>query len=183
MKNTNRSGSAAVVLGLLSMNGLAQAQQREDDQPDPQEERDGNGRAEKPKAGAQASSGLLMADKLCGQQVKNLQQEQIGTVQHILINSNGQIQFAVIDVGEASSSAGRQVAVPWSALRVSNQARAGAEQHEVALTLDADKERLKEAPTFEKDRLDQLDDPATMRRIQTFWRTQRETPSGTGRGN
>jgi hypothetical protein len=89
---------------------------------------------------AQQTSGnskLLSIYDLKDAHVKNLQDQDIGEINQVLIDpSSGRIRFVVLDVGGFLLMGETSVAVPWGALRISQ----GGDRPQYVL--DASKERL-----------------------------------------
>lgn len=86
---------------------------------------------------------LLTASTLNGINVKNLEREKIGEIQDMMINlETGSVEYAVLSFGGFMGIGDKYFAVPVEALEFST------ENNEI--TLDVDKERLKNAPGFDK---------------------------------
>ena len=78
---------------------------------------------------------VLAADTLTGDKVVNHQKEDLGKIEHLMIDlADGRIAYAVLSFGGA---------IPWSALKVDTV--------EKQFILNLDKELLKSAPGFDKD--------------------------------
>lgn len=87
---------------------------------------------------------LLSATTLKGTNVKNLKKENIGEIQDLMINlETGNVEYAVLSFGGFLGIGDKYFAVPVEALKFSTTSR--------EITLDVDKERLKNAPGFDKD--------------------------------
>lgn len=90
------------------------------------------------------ASHFLTASTLTGDSVKNLQGESLGDLKDIMLDtSNGRIAYGVLSFGGVLGMGEKLFAVPWEALQVDG------ENHH--LILNVDKERLKDAPGFDKD--------------------------------
>lgn len=86
----------------------------------------------------------LTAATLTGDDVMNLQDETVGTVKDIMLDlDSGQIAYVVLSVGGFLGMGDRLFAIPWNAVKVDGA------RH--ALVLDVNKERLENAPGFDKD--------------------------------
>ncbi len=86
---------------------------------------------------------VLTASKLSGNRVRNLQGEELGTIEELMVDlSNGRMAYGVISVGGFLGMGETLFAVPWDALKLTDD---GSE-----FILDVDKDKLKQAPSFEK---------------------------------
>ena len=87
---------------------------------------------------------LLSASTLVGDDVVNLQGEKIGKLEEIMLDINeGRIGYAVVSFGGVLGLGNKLFAVPWASLTVDTDKK--------QLVMDADVERLKKAPGFDKD--------------------------------
>ncbi len=85
----------------------------------------------------------LSASTLIGDKVLNYQDEDIGKVEEIMIDIHtGRVAYAVVSFGGLLGIGSKLFAVPWAALRVDTDRK--------CVVMDADKERLKNAPGFDK---------------------------------
>ena len=83
----------------------------------------------------------VRASKLIGSTVMNDRNERIGSIEDIIIDEKGQL-FVVLDVGGFLGLGGRQVALPYSNLKIDSTSG--------TVTIPgASKEQLEEAPVFE----------------------------------
>jgi sporulation protein YlmC with PRC-barrel domain len=109
----------------------------------------------------QQPSNEWQASKLNGIAVYGSDHQQIGTISDILLNENGQAQAAVIGVGGFAGIGQRNVAVPFSALKWTNQvegravstaggasANSANPAYPARANLNATKQQLQNAPTF-----------------------------------
>lgn len=87
---------------------------------------------------------LMGADTLIGNDVYNYQEEDLGDIKEIMLDvPNGNISYAVLSYGSFLGMGEKLFAVPWSALKLDTVNK--------RFLLDIDKDRLKDAPGFEKD--------------------------------
>jgi sporulation protein YlmC with PRC-barrel domain len=85
----------------------------------------------------------LSAGTLNGDKVFNYQNEEIGKVEEIMIDVyTGRVAYVVVSFGGLLGIGNKLFAVPWSALQVDTDRK--------CFLMDADKERLKNAPGFDK---------------------------------
>jgi len=94
---------------------------------------------------------LQLARETLNREVRNRQDEKLGKIQELSVNvDRGVVGYAILDVGGFLGIGGKYVAVPWSALDINVKETDG--RKDIRVTLDADKQRLKEAPgSFDKD--------------------------------
>lgn len=75
---------------------------------------------------------------LCGKDIRNLNNEDLGTVSECIVDPDGgRLIYGIL------SYSGKLIAVPWAALQIRDDAK--------FFTLDVTKEQLKNAPGFTKD--------------------------------
>src|SRR5579863_8144740 len=87
---------------------------------------------------------VLAADTLTGDKVVNLQKEDLGKIEHLMIDlETGRIAYAVLSFGGFLGMGDKLFAIPWSALALDTV--------EKRFILNVDKELLKRAPGFDKD--------------------------------
>lgn len=99
---------------------------------------------------------LLSSSSIEGDSVKNAQGEDLGTIQDLMINTEtGDIQYAVMSFGGFLGMGDKYFAVPWEALAVDFENE--------CMILNVDKDKLENAPGFDKDNWPNLAD-ATFRR-------------------
>jgi sporulation protein YlmC with PRC-barrel domain len=86
----------------------------------------------------------LSASTLIGDDVRNLQGEDLGQIEEIMIDVNsGRIAYAVLSFGGFLGIGDKLFAVPWGAMSLDTENE--------AFILDINKERLENAPGFDKD--------------------------------
>jgi sporulation protein YlmC with PRC-barrel domain len=87
---------------------------------------------------------VMAADTLKGDDVVNAAEEDLGKIEHIMLDvPSGRIAYAVLSFGGFLGMGDKLFAVPWSALTLDP------ENHR--FILDVDKEQLENAPGFDKD--------------------------------
>lgn len=87
---------------------------------------------------------VILASTLEGEKVINPNMERIGSIGGIMLDvSRGRIAYAVLSVGGFMGIGEKLFAVPWGALKI--------EANEHRFVLDVDKQRLQNAPGFDKD--------------------------------
>jgi len=106
--------------------------------------------------------GVLAADTLVGDRVVNLQNEDLGTIEHLMIDvRGGRIAYAVLSFGGFLGMGDKLFAIPWSALSLDTVDR--------QFILNVDKELLKGAPGFDKDHWPNMADHAWRSKVYTFY--------------
>lgn len=94
-------------------------------------------------AGAPMSGMLHRTSKLLGKEVKNTQNENLGSIHDLVLTSDDQqVSYAALSSGGALGVGAKYYAVPWSALQVSPQGD---------ITMAISKNQLDQATAFDKD--------------------------------
>ena len=87
---------------------------------------------------------LLSTSSLKNTKIVNLDGEDLGNLEDIMLNVNdGDVAYAVVSFGGFLGMGDKHFAVPWDALTVDSV--------EHRIVLDVDRERLENAPGFDKD--------------------------------
>jgi sporulation protein YlmC with PRC-barrel domain len=95
---------------------------------------------------------VLAADTLQGDTVRNPSGEDLGKIESIMIDiPTGRVAYAVLSYGGFLGMGNKLFAVPWDAFNVDEQ------NHE--FILDIAKDRLEDAPGFDKDHWPDMADP------------------------
>src|SRR5580658_7410643 len=86
---------------------------------------------------------VLAADTLSGNKVVNLRKEDLGKIEHLMIDlESGRVAYAVLSFGGFLGMGDKLFAIPWSSLSLDTV------EHQFILNVD--KELLKAAPGFEQ---------------------------------
>jgi sporulation protein YlmC with PRC-barrel domain len=121
--------------------------------------------AQQTKKSANSYPALVAASEIKGTTVKNLQNQDLGKIEEVLIDPNGgQVRFVVVEVGGFLGLGATRVAVPWDAFQLSK------EGNKPKWVLDADKERLKNAPKVEGKNYERLYTRADAEPVFVYWR-------------
>jgi sporulation protein YlmC with PRC-barrel domain len=89
--------------------------------------------------------GAVTASKIIGEPVVNRQNDALGKIHELVIDAkHGQVAYAVLASGGFLGMGNRLFAMPWNAFEFAST--------EHKLILDVDKEKLKAAPGFDKDK-------------------------------
>lgn len=94
--------------------------------------------------GTQIQNDQIRASKMLGSTVYDVQNRDIGSVKDLIIDKDGRIAAAVVDVGTFLGMGGKYVAVPLSAIKTDNN----------RLTLDMTKEQLQQAQAYNLENTD-----------------------------
>lgn len=106
---------------------------------------------------------IMAADTLEGDKVKNRAGEDLGTLEHIMLDvPSGRIAYGVLSFGGFLGMGDKLFAIPWQALELDT------EDH--AFILDTDVERLKQAPGFDKDHWPTMADEQWATQIHDYYR-------------
>lgn len=115
--------------------------------------------------------GLMGANTLDGNDVFNLQDEDLGDIKEIMLDmSNGRVAYAVLSHGGFLGMGNKLFAVPWNALKLDTVNK--------RFVLDVDKDRLESAPGFDKDQWPDMADAAWSKEIHDYYGV---TPYSDGR--
>ncbi|AMC99704.1 PRC-barrel domain-containing protein [Halomonas chromatireducens] len=114
----------------------------------------------------QAGAMLLSASTITGDDVYNMQDEELGKVLDVMLDiTEGKIRYAVLASGGFLGMGDRLFAVPWKALKLDTQNR--------RFLLDVDVERLKNAPGFDKDQWPNMADATWNSTIESYYAADR----------
>jgi sporulation protein YlmC with PRC-barrel domain len=105
---------------------------------------------------------FLTASTLTGDKVRNQQGESLGDLKDIMIDTNtGHIAYGVLSFGGVLGMGEKLFAVPWDAITVDAKNK--------ELVLDIDKEKLKDAPGFDKDHWPNFSDTAFVDQVRSYY--------------
>ena len=105
---------------------------------------------------------FMSATTLIGDGIRNPQGDTLGELKEIMLDTvNGKIAYAVVSYGGILGMGDKLFAVPWSSLAIDH------ENHK--LVLNVSKDRLKDAPGFDKDRWPNFADPAFASTLGTYY--------------
>jgi sporulation protein YlmC with PRC-barrel domain len=105
---------------------------------------------------------VLASSTLNGENVRNAAGEDLGEIKDLMIDTtSGTIQYAVLSFGGWLGMGDKLFAVPWNAMRLDTA------NH--CLVLDVPKERLKDAPGFDKDNWPDFADTTFTNRISNYY--------------
>jgi sporulation protein YlmC with PRC-barrel domain len=107
---------------------------------------------------------LMGADTLMGNEVYNHKDEDLGDIKEIMLDMRtGRVSYAVLSFGGFLGMGEKLFAVPWNALTLDTK-------HQ-RFVLNVEKERLKQAPGFDKDKWPNMADQAWAKEIHAYYGT------------
>ena len=105
---------------------------------------------------------VMEADTLEGNDVVNAQGEKLGDIKSIMIDvPSGRVAYAVLSSGGFLGIGGKLFAIPWSALTLDADNK--------CFILNIDKERLKNAPGFDKDHWPSMADQRWATEVHSYY--------------
>ena len=111
---------------------------------------------------------LMGADTLIGDHVHNLQNEHLGEIKEIMLDMRtGKIAYAVMAHGGVLTIGEKLFAVPWEALTLDTVNK--------RFTLNLDKERIENAPGFDKDSWPNMANQTWASQIDSYYGTTRNS--------
>jgi sporulation protein YlmC with PRC-barrel domain len=109
-----------------------------------------------------AAATTLSAKSLIGARIENLKGDNLGKIEDLVIEPiEGRVGYAVLSFGGFLGMGEKLFAVPLQAMKTSSEDR--------TFILDVDKERLKNAPSFDRDRWPDMNDRAFGSTVYTFY--------------
>ena len=104
----------------------------------------------------------LSATSLIGDKVKNSSGDDLGNIEEIMLDTNnGRISYAVLSFGGFLGMGDKLFAVPWNALNLNTDDK--------CFRLNVSKERLENAPGFDKDNWPNMADQKWGRNIYDYY--------------
>jgi len=108
---------------------------------------------------------LMTASTLEGDKVVNRQGEDLGEIDEIMLDvPRGRIAYAVMSSGGFLGMGEKLFAIPWSALTLDTDNK--------CFVLDVDRQRLKDAPGFDKDNWPSMPDTEFDARVHSYYGTR-----------
>jgi sporulation protein YlmC with PRC-barrel domain len=112
---------------------------------------------------------LMGADTLIGDSVVNATDDDLGDIKEIMLDmQTGQVAYAVLSFGGFLGMGDKLFAVPWQALHLDTVNK--------RFVLDIDKQRLQNAPGFDKDAWPDMADAQWAQHIHSFYGTDPTRP-------
>lgn len=117
--------------------------------------------------GIDISPSVMSAESLIGNEVYNHQDEDLGDIKDIMLDiNNGNVSYAVLSFGTFLGMGEKLFAVPWQALTLDTENK--------RFVLDANKEKLVDAPGFDKDNWPDMADQTWENDIHSFYQTRQQ---------
>ena len=108
---------------------------------------------------------MMGADTLVGNDVCNHQGEDLGEIKEIMLDvRSGRVAYAVLSFGGFLGMGEKLFAVPWNALILDTKNK--------RFELKVEKERLKDAPGFDKTQWPDMADQSWAREIHSYYGTK-----------
>lgn len=105
---------------------------------------------------------MLSTDTLCGESVCNPAGEDLGKIEDFMLNVNdGSVQYAVLSFGGIMGLGDKLFAVPMRALNLDTDKE--------KFILNVPKEKLEDAPGFDKDNWPNMADPSFATDINRYY--------------
>jgi len=109
--------------------------------------------------------GLMGAGTLIGNDVYNHKNEDVGDIKEIMLDTqSGKVIYAVLSFGGFLGMGEKLFAVPWNALTLDTENK--------RFVLNVEKDRLKLAPGFDKDKWPNMSDPSWAKEIHSYYETE-----------
>ncbi len=107
---------------------------------------------------------LMGADTLMGNEVVNQSDETLGDIKEIMLDMrSGRVGYAVLSFGGFLGMGEKLFAVPWNALTLDTEHK--------RFVLNVEKERLKDAPGFDKQHWPDMADQLWANKIHSYYGT------------
>ncbi len=105
---------------------------------------------------------LMGADTLIGNDVYNLQEEDLGDIEEIMLDmQTGEVCYAVLSFGGFLGIGDKLFAVPWKSLKLDTANK--------RFILDVNKEKLESAPGFDKDDWPDMADSSWQNKVHSYY--------------
>lgn len=107
-------------------------------------------------------SDVVKTDEVIGVDVKNTEKESLGNVHEIVLDKqNGNVRYVVLSFGGFLGMGDKLFALPWNAISY--------DQQEECFILNIDKDKLKNAPSFDKDKWPNMSDKQWGQEIYNYY--------------
>jgi sporulation protein YlmC with PRC-barrel domain len=105
---------------------------------------------------------VMSASTLTGDNVVNMQNEDLGKIEHIMLDlASGRVAYAVLSFGGFLGMGGKLFAIPWSSLSVDTENK--------QLVLNVDKKLLDNAPGFDEEQWPNMADRTWATSINKYY--------------
>jgi len=120
----------------------------------------------------QAMTMVLRATKIMDAKLKNIQNEDVGEVEELLLDRNYRVAYAIIGRGGVLGIGENFIPVPWSKLRTTYNRETTA----VAAVIDATKQKLEQAPLVKGDNYATMLAPGFAAQVDRYFGVTRSSP-------
>lgn len=108
------------------------------------------------------AKGIVRTKDVVGVNVKNLNDQDLGEIKEIVLEKlTGKVRYLVLSFGGFMGMGNKLFAIPWNAIHYDTK--------KDAFVLNMAKEKLQNAPGFEKDQYPDFEDTAWSNAIQDFY--------------
>ncbi|TWI62149.1 PRC-barrel domain protein [Pseudoduganella lurida] len=115
---------------------------------------------------------LMGADTIIGDHIHNLKDEHLGSVKEIMLDmQSGRVAYVVMASGGVLTIGEKLFAIPWEALALDTA------NHQLRLNID--KERIENAPGFDKDNWPDMANQAWTTEIHSYYGTTSRSTGST----
>jgi sporulation protein YlmC with PRC-barrel domain len=122
-----------------------------------------------PKTARESDSSVRVKEGVLDKKVVNHAGEDIGEIEEVVIDSAaGRVTYAIMSFGGFLGMGDKLFAVPWVSLRY--------DRTDDVFVLNANKELLKNAPGFDKDKWPNMSDPTRLSEIYKYYGSERYRP-------
>jgi sporulation protein YlmC with PRC-barrel domain len=105
---------------------------------------------------------VLSASTITGDEVRNPEGDDLGKIEEVMLDmGSGRISYAVLSFGGVMGLGDKLFAIPWSALELDPDNK--------CFVLDVEKEKLENAPGFDKDNWPSFADNAWATQIHSYY--------------
>jgi hypothetical protein len=155
--------AAAVVLFaiLLILPAAGSAQQEERTQRTPETQTDQQQTPLRGQQWQQMQNATLVDDLMNKKAMSFQENEQLGTVENLVIDPSGRISYILLDPARGIKEQGELIAIPWTAARPNVQGN--------QVFLFVGKRQLENAPSLSRNNLSQLQNPQWQQQIHSYF--------------
>jgi sporulation protein YlmC with PRC-barrel domain len=123
-------------------------------------------------------SQMKVEEDLVGKKVVSNKGEDLGSVEDVVADQNGKIQYIILSHGGMLGMGGERVPVPWSAVKQSSAQQAGQQTDQAdRLVINIDKQKLENAPKLSRNETLDLRDSQMNQRIHSYYGTELQQKS------
>lgn len=108
------------------------------------------------------SNVVRASEDVVDKDVKNSAQEDLGTIREVMLDKvSGRVAYVVLESGSFLGMGGKLFAIPWNSISY--------DKEDESFILNVDKDRLKDAPGFDKDNWPDMADKTWGQSISDFY--------------